>query len=52
MRDHAPAFERVVACLYDEANEAAYRDAAAALGVVLDAAPAGAPGAPPDGGRP
>jgi O-acetyl-ADP-ribose deacetylase (regulator of RNase III) len=38
MRDHAPAFDRVVACLFDAGSEAAYRDAAAALGVALGAA--------------
>ncbi len=52
MRDHAPAFERVIACLYDEENEAAYRDAAGSLGVVLDAAPDGAPARPPAGSWP
>jgi O-acetyl-ADP-ribose deacetylase (regulator of RNase III) len=35
MRDHAPAFDRVVACVFDDATGAAYRDAAAALGVAL-----------------
>ena len=33
MRDHAPAFDRVVACLYDAESEAVYREAARELGV-------------------
>lgn len=35
MRDHAPAFGRVVACLYDAEAEAVYRDVARALGVAV-----------------
>jgi hypothetical protein len=35
MRDHAPAFDRVVACLFDAESEAVYRDVAASLGVAL-----------------
>ncbi len=38
MRDHAPAFDRVVACLFDAESEAVYRDVAAALGVPVAAA--------------
>lgn len=41
MRAHAPWFDRVVACVFDEAAERAYRAAAAALGVALaDGSPA------------
>jgi O-acetyl-ADP-ribose deacetylase (regulator of RNase III) len=39
MRDHAPAFDRVVACLFDAESEATYREVAAALGVAVGAAP-------------
>jgi O-acetyl-ADP-ribose deacetylase (regulator of RNase III) len=38
MRDHAPAFARVVACVYGAEDEAVYRAAAAALGVPLGGA--------------
>jgi len=39
MRDHAPAFDRVIACLFDAESEAVYRDVARALGVPLAPAP-------------
>jgi O-acetyl-ADP-ribose deacetylase (regulator of RNase III) len=39
MHAHALAFERVVACLFDAENEAAYHDAARAMGLRLDTAP-------------
>ena len=39
MREHAPAFDRVVACLYDAESEAVYREVASELGVVVDAEP-------------
>lgn len=42
MREHAPAFDRVLACLYDAAAEAVYRDVARALGVALEGTPNGA----------
>ena len=35
MRDHAPHFDRVAACVFDGESEAVYREVAAALGVVL-----------------
>lgn len=41
LRDHAPAFDRVVACLYDAAAEAVYRDVARALGVAVEGIPHG-----------
>ncbi len=50
MRDHAPTFDRVAACLFDAASEAVYREVAAALGVTVDAAD-DAPADAADGGR-
>lgn len=35
MREHAPAFDRVVACVYGAEAEAVYREVAAGLGVPL-----------------
>lgn len=51
MRDHAPAFEQVVACVFDADAEAVYRDVARALGVPLDGARPGEapPGRVPNG---
>jgi O-acetyl-ADP-ribose deacetylase (regulator of RNase III) len=35
MRDQAPAFDRVVACVFDAATESVYREVAAELGIAL-----------------
>jgi O-acetyl-ADP-ribose deacetylase (regulator of RNase III) len=35
MRDHAPAFDRVIACVFDAETEAVYHEAARGLGVAV-----------------
>ena len=39
MREHAPAFGRVVACLFDAESEAVYLEVAAAMGVPVQVGP-------------